>query len=91
MDRKLRKSLLMKILYSMGKGQGALSRKGHEGPRGFLSPWGQWSQVLQKTAWKDSSGKNCLPPACLPAGPAPRRDVAAPQGREPPVPMQMSF
>lgn len=68
MDRKLRKSLLMKILYSMGKGQGALSRKGHEGPRGFLSPWRQWSQVLQKTAWKDSSGKNCLP-ACLQAPP----------------------
>lgn len=90
MDRKLRKSLLMKILYSVGKGQGALSRKEHEGPRGFLSPWGQWSQVLQKTAWKGSSGQNCLWGSGRP-GPAPRRDVATLQGRGPPVPTQMSF
>lgn len=37
----------MKILYSYlwGKGQEGLSRKEHEGPRGFLSPQ---NQVLQK-------------------------------------------
>ena len=39
----------MKILYSIwDKGQRALSRKECEGPRGFLPPWGQQSQVLQK-------------------------------------------
>lgn len=32
----------------MDKGHGTLSGKECEGPRGFLSPWGQLSQVLQE-------------------------------------------